>query len=132
MNDLARRLKDANEAGAFRLNCELHNLQAAAAEAGLLLLKGDLSSVHGKGEFLAAIAQAISAPEWFGHNWDALADALQDLSWLGEVPGYILLLRNGGDHLGLSDGEHEIALQVFGESVAFWKSQDKPFWVFFC
>ncbi|MGW2997195.1 barstar family protein, partial [Streptomyces sp. NPDC001193] len=26
-------------------------------------------------------------PSWFGGNWDALADALIDLSWLPRAPG---------------------------------------------
>jgi RNAse (barnase) inhibitor barstar len=131
MNELTQRLQNADEAGVFRLNCELQRLHAVAAEANVPLLETDLSTVHSKGEFLAALAQAIGAPEWFGNNWDALADALQDLSWLA-TPAYVLLLRNGDEQLGLSSAEHKIALQIFDEAVAFWKSQGKPFWVFFC
>jgi Barstar (barnase inhibitor) len=136
MSDLAQRLRDVDEAGIFRLNCEMQKLHAIAAEAGMVLLEADLSAVGSKGEFLAAVAQAVKAPEWFGNNWDALADALGDLSWLDmavePVPGYVLLLHNGGEMLGLSPEEHAIALEIFGDAVKFWKSQDKPFWVFFC
>lgn len=132
MDALAQRLLDINEAGVFGLNCHLHKLHAVAAEAGMPLLEADLSAVGSKGEFLAALAQAIQAPEWFGNNWDALADALDDLSWLGDVPGYVLLLRNGGDTLGLSPEEHAIALEILAGAADFWKAQGKPFWVFFC
>lgn len=131
MDDLAARLKNVGGAGVFRLNCELQDLRAAVAAAGYTLLAADLSAVHGKGECLATLAQAIKAPEWFGNNWDALADALCDLSWQ-PAPGYVLLLRNGGDMLGLSAGEHATALEIFGAAVACWKSQGKSFWVFFC
>jgi hypothetical protein len=31
---------------------------------------------------IAAIAEALSFPDWFGHNLDALYDSLTDLSWL--------------------------------------------------
>lgn len=31
---------------------------------------------------IAAIAEALSFPNWFGHNLDALHDSLTDLSWL--------------------------------------------------
>ncbi|MFI6100163.1 barstar family protein [Lentzea sp. NPDC051213] len=40
---------------------------------------------------IAAIAEALSFPEWFGHNLDALYDSLTDLSWLD--PGeYVLFV----------------------------------------
>ena len=132
MDELVQRLQDEQEAGAFRLNCEVPRLREAAAAAGLAWLEADLAPVGCKGEFLAALAQAIRAPEWFGNNWDALADALGDLSWLDPAPGYVLLLRNGGERLALSADEHATALAIFAATADFWRSQRKPFWVFFC
>jgi hypothetical protein len=32
----------------------------------------------------------LAFPAWFGHNWDALADCLTDLSWL-PAAGYVLI-----------------------------------------
>jgi len=136
MGTLCTHLQDVNEAGAYRLNCPLDELRTAVVQAGCALFEADLAAVQGKGEFLAAIAQAIHAPGWFGNNWDAFADALGDLSWLnisGQLAaGYVLLLRNGGETLGLSTADHGIASEIFADSVSFWKSQGKPFWVFFC
>ena len=131
MDNLCDRLQDVNEAGAYRLNCPLDELRAAAAQAGFALFEADMAAVQSKGEFLAAIAQAIHAPEWFGHNWDALADALGDLSWR-HAPGYVLLLHKGGETLGLSAADHTIAAEIFADTVNFWKLQGKPLWVFFC
>lgn len=131
MDDLALRLQNIKEAGAYRLNCNLDGLRAAAAQTGFALFEADVAAVQSKGEFLAAIAQAIHAPEWFGHNWDALADALGDLSWQ-PAAGYVLLLHNGGETLGLSAADHTIAAEILADTVNFWKSQGKPLWVFFC
>lgn len=54
-----------------------------------------------KAKFMTAIADALSFPDWFGRNLDALADCVRDLSWLpaGE---HLLIWRNpdalrGGD-----------------------------------
>lgn len=141
MGMLCARLQDVKEAGAYKLSCKLEDVRADAAQAGFALLEADLEQVHGKGEFLAAVAQAVKAPIWFGQNWDALADALGDLSWLDvlgaaapgqPVPGYVLLLHSSGETLGLSSVEHEIVTGIFSDTVSFWKSQGKPFWVFFC
>ena len=130
MGTLCTRLKNVKEAGAYQLNCSVDELHEAAKEAGYILFECDLAGRHGKGEFLAAIAQAIKAPEWFGHNFDALADALGDLSW-NDAPGYILLLRNGGETLGLQN-DHLIVTEIFASAATFWKSQGKAFWVFYC
>lgn len=131
MGTLCTRLQDVDEAGAYRLNCPLDELRAAVVQAGFALFETDLAAVHGKGEFLAAIAQAIHAPEWFGNNWDALVDTLGDFP-RQSAPGYVLLLRNGGETLGLSATEHGTASEIFADTVSFWKLQGKPFWVFFC
>jgi len=130
MEALYARLRDVDEAGTYRLNCQPDELHKAATQAGLALFEADLAAVQGKGEFLAAVAQAAKAPEWFGHNWDALADALGDLSW-HPAPGYVLLLRGSGEKLGLSTEERAIATGIFAGTVGFWKSQGKPFWIFY-
>ncbi|WP_018683153.1 barstar family protein [Actinokineospora enzanensis] len=47
----------------------------------------DGREVRDKAGMLAALADALSFPDWFGHNLDALHDCLIDLSWLpaGEI-----------------------------------------------
>ena len=131
MGNLSLRLKDVREAGAYRLSCRLDELYAAVAEAGCVLFEVDLAKIGGKEKFIAALAQAVHAPDCFGGNWDALADTLSDLSWQPAF-GYVLLLRNDNDTLGMAAEDHNIAMEIFADTIAFWKSQDKPFWIFFC
>ncbi len=123
MEDLCYLLKDVNGAGVYRLNCSLDALHDSVQRAGFAVFEADIATAHGKGEVLAEMARAIKAPDWFGHNWDALADALGDLSWC-KAPGYILLLR--GEHTG-----EEILDDILNATVEFWRLQGKPFWVFF-
>lgn len=131
MDNLALRLKDINEAGAYSINCELTDVHSAASEVGFTVFDADLATVQSKSEFLAVIAQAIEAPEWFGHNWDALADALGDLSWK-PAAGYVLMLRNGINTFNLLENDHETAKEILESTVSYWKIQGKPFWVFSC
>jgi len=123
MDDLCYLLKDANGAGVYRLNCSLDALHDSVQRAGFSLFEVDIAGAHGRGEVLAEMARAIQAPDWFGHNWDALADALGDLSW-NKAPGYVLLLR--GEHPG-----EDILDDILNATVDFWRMQGKPFWVFF-
>ena len=131
MEGLRARLQDLNEVGFYRLNCPLDQLRSAVAEAGLVLFEADLAAVHTKQKLLTVVSQAIHAPKEFGNNWDALADVLSDLSWQ-PASGYVLLLRNGGESLGLQVTDHAIASQILTDTVDFWKSQGKPFWAFRC
>ncbi len=126
MDNLCKRLNDVHEAGVYRLNCTLNDVHQAANEAGFAVFDADLAEAHGKGAVLAALAQAIEAPGWFGNNWDALADALGDLSWKS-APGYVLLLRDAN----LNAAEEETLSNILLETVAFWESQGKAFWAFF-
>lgn len=131
MENLAARLINPEEAGVYTINCPLSDLRNAADKCGFALFDVDLASVHSKGEFLAAIAESIQAPVWLHKNWDALADVLGDLSWK-VAPGYVLILRNGGDLFNLGESDHDIANDILQETVSFWRTQGKPFWVFFC
>ncbi len=123
MEDLCYLLKDVNGAGEYRLNCSLEALHESVQRAGFALFEVDMATAHGKGEVLAELARAIKAPDWFGHNWDALADALGDLSWC-KVPGYVLLLRGEHPREGVLD-------DILDATVKFWRLQGKPFWVFY-
>lgn len=123
MEDLCYLLKNANGAGVYRLNCSLEALHESIACAGFTVFEVDIATAHGKGEVLAELARSLKAPDWFGHNWDALADALGDLSWC-KAPGYVLLLR--GEHPG-----DDVLDDILNATVEFWRLQGKPFWVFF-
>jgi len=48
-----------------------------AATAGSVLVDG--RSCRTRAAFLAEAARALDLPDWFGHNWDALADCLHGL-----------------------------------------------------
>lgn len=127
---LAQQLGRLESAGSYTLGCGVEELRNASDKAGFALFDADLRGVKGKQNLLNALAQAASFPPEFGVNWDALADALCDLSWR-QAPGYVLLLRNASDTLGLSANDREIALDLLADTVVYWRQRKKPFWVFF-
>lgn len=130
MNSLTQQLNDTAAAGSYSLQCGVDELRAAAHDANFALFDADLRGIKGKQNLLNALAQAASFPPEFGANWDALADALCDLSWR-EAPGYVLLLRNASDTLGLSPNDREIAQDLLADTAVYWRQRKKPFWVFF-
>ena len=131
MNSLTQQLNDTAAAGSYSLQCGVDELRAAANDANFALFDADLKGVKGKQNLLNALAIAAAFPPEFGANWDALADALCDLSWHGEAAGYVLLLRNVSDTFGLSANDREIAQDILADTVVYWRQRNKPFWVFF-
>ena len=130
MNSLARQLDDFQSAGSYSLRCNADELLAASMELGYAVIDVDLKGVKGKQNFLRTIAEAARFPAEFGSNWDALTDALCDLSW-HDASGYVLLLRNASDTLGLSMNDREIALDILADTVVYWRQRKKAFWIFF-
>lgn len=127
---LAQQLGNLESAGSYALGCSVDELRKAGNEAGFALFDADLKGIKGKQNLLNALAKAASFPPEFGVNWDALADALCDLSWC-EAPGYVLLIRNASDTLGLSANDREIALDLLADTVVYWRQHKKPFWIFY-
>jgi len=132
MTDLCQHLQNLDEAGAYCLSCPIEVLRVNVMLADFVLFEVDLAESHSKGEFLAAVAKIIQAPDWFGHNFDALFDAFTDLSWLSvSAPGYVLVLRHASDTLGLTALDYDTLMGVFQDAAEYWKTQGKSFWVFF-
>lgn len=67
-------------------------LTKLAQERGWHFVSIDLSDVRNKRELLHVLAKSLQFPNYFGANWDALADMLGDLSWL-PAQGSLLLIR---------------------------------------
>ena len=130
MSALAQQLGDREAAGSYTLECSLETVRRAADTAGFVLFDTDLRGVKGKQNFLNALAVAANFPPEFGANWDALADVLCDLSW-HQANGYVLVLRNASDTLGLSANDREIAQDILADTVVYWRQRNKAFWIFF-
>lgn len=131
MNPLAQQLNDTAAAGSYTLTCSVDELRVAVDEANFAMFEADLKGVKGKQNLLNALARAARFPAEFGANWDALADDLCDLSWCGNVSGYVLLLRNVSDTFGLSLNDREIAQDILADTVVYWRQRNKSFWIFY-
>ncbi|WP_405707542.1 barstar family protein [Streptomyces xanthophaeus] len=94
---------------------------AAAEEAGWAIVRLDLDGVRTKAELMRRCADALRLPEWFGGNWDALADALRDLSWLPEADGRLVAVTSWRGYADARPGDWENLREVLEEAVDFWR-----------
>lgn len=79
----------------------------------------DLGGAVNKADLMDRVARALSLPDWFGRNWDALADSLSDPSvWPPDAAGQGLLVVVTGWRAYASARPHEwtTAEEIFTEA----------------
>lgn len=105
MSGLAAVLAGRHEPGVYRWHAAFAADQVAhtVEHAGWRFAHLDAWPTDTKAEFLERIATALDLPDWFGRNYDALADCLRDL----DGTGLVLLLDGLGPFAhGDESGEH--------------------------
>lgn len=122
-------LRDANRAGVCHAPRQaMPALLAAAEAAGLATFRVDLATVRNRQGLFERLAAALEFPDWFGRNWDALADCLGDLTWL-PADGYLILIEHCEGFSAAHNADFVTALQVFTAVAEVWREARVPFWV---
>lgn len=104
------------------------DLAEELAAGGRVCFVGDLTAAVDKEGIIATLGAALGAPAWFGHNWDALVDALRDLSWR-PAEGYVLLLDGCATPARRATAAWAVLVDICRSTVAWWTDQDVPFHV---
>jgi RNAse (barnase) inhibitor barstar len=69
-------------------------------------------------QLLKAMAQALDFPDWFGHNWDALWDSLDEHLAESEVPLELVLYL--GATRELNETDWQIFLDILQQAKDSW------------
>ena len=104
-------------------------LKTAAAHAHLKFATLDLAHAKDRAALFAELDRALKLPEHFGHNWDALADVLEDRDWLGRH-GILIALAHAAGYRRSHPTEWATLEEILGEATEFWKERHAGFWVF--
>lgn len=116
----------ATDNGVYRTPSGIALLRAEATGAQLSCAAIDLRRVRGKRALLNAFSRALRFPDTFGCNWDALADSLQDLSWL-PCRGWLVVVRGAAGFAALKTQEHEVLLEILDAAAEYWRSRGRVF-----
>ena len=129
--DLSGMLADHDASGVYFIaESGRDALADAAARLEFAFKPVDLEGCEDKEAALARIAQALDFPAWFGGNWDALADCLDDLSWL-PAPGYVLVLEHTHAWKAAEPVAFDVLLDIGNDIAARWAEHGVPFWMLF-
>ncbi|MCK6375628.1 MAG: barstar family protein [Zoogloea sp.] len=121
-------LTRAERAGIFRMPYAADlAIEEAAESLEYPIHRIDLSRVTTKEAFLTAVGEALAFPDWYGHNWDALADCLTDLSWMA-ADGYVIVLDHADTFAAACPTDFATALSIFQDAADSWREDSIPFW----
>lgn len=130
-SDASRLLQDTSRAGVYSADedcaCSLYH---AGPGTGFNVYRIDLGLAHDVDSLHHILSHALHFPDWYGSDWEALAERLSDMSW-NEADGYLLILQRT-DALQLASPQtFHLLLKVLGDTVQSWREQKASFWTLF-
>jgi RNAse (barnase) inhibitor barstar len=128
--ELGALLADPSQSGAYFVDLrDREALAEAGAALHFAVTPVELKGCVDADDAIARFAEALKFPDWFGGNWDALADCLNDLSWL-PAGGYVLLLEHADEWCAEDRAGFDTAVEILNEAGARWAEAGQPFWAF--
>ena len=122
-------LSNFDDSGVRPLPGPAEGIKASAAHANLRHCTVDLAKAKDRATLFRELDAALKLPEHFGHNFDALADVLEDRDWLGKR-GVVVVLNHASGYRREHPGEWKTLEELFAEACDYWRERHVPFWVF--
>ncbi len=94
--------------------------------AGWRVFVLDGNEISDKASFLNEAAKVMDFPKYFGKNWDAFEDLLNDLEW-APAKGYVVLYPHAGRFAKAPDWK--TALSILHVAVERWQKAGVPMYV---
>ena len=113
------------QSGVYRTPQHVDAVRQALAE-GALWIEVDLADVASKAALMDTFADALGLDRQFGQNWDALADALSDLS-RRPASAYALHLCAASRAARALGADWATLIEVLRHVADYWKAQGTPF-----
>jgi len=87
----------------------------------------DGEKINSKESLLGSIARSMRFPSYFGKNWDALEDSINDLSWW-KVKGFLLIFEQADSFINSSIDEFFVFIEIISNTIKSWYVRGLPFY----
>jgi hypothetical protein len=84
--------------------------------------------VDDKATFLTAAGQALAFPDYYGRNWDAFEEMVNDLSWI-PAAGCVILYDYVYRFAAAQPDSMQTALAILQSASSHWQREGIPFYV---
>jgi len=125
----AHDLSQFDECGVRSWTGAAESLKHLATQAHLRHCTVDLRKARDRAALFRELDGALKLPAHFGHNFDALADVLEDRDWLGKK-GLVITLLQAAAYRQDHPSEWKTLEELFTEACEYWRDRHVPFWVF--
>ncbi len=126
---LRRLLADSQQTGIFRIDegNDPADILAGAEALGWAAFRVAGGEVQDKSAFLNRSASAMRFPAYFGQNWDAFEEIVNDPDAMPEAQGYLLLLDDFAAFARSQPGEWATARAILADAAERWQTQGRGF-----
>jgi len=111
----------------MRANSAMEALQAEGWQGFYI----DGNEVENKKTFLTVCGAALKFPGYFGGNWDAFEECINDMDWIAPTKGYVLLYDQVARFARKDPDEWKMAYNILQESVVRWQDTKTPMYILF-
>ena len=122
-------LANLDDAGVHEWTGATEPLKTASVHAHLTFVAADLGHAKDRATLFAELDRALKLPDHFGHNFDALADVLEDRDWLGKS-GRVVALTHTAAYRKDHPNDWATLEDLLSEAAEFWKERHVGFWTF--
>lgn len=128
---LAKLLENKKKTGMYRIEAkeDLAEVTAKAEALGWMVFQMDGGDLPDKSAFLSRSATVMRFPAYFGQNWDAFEETINDPDALPGAQGYLLLLDDFAVFARAQPDAWVTARQILAEAARRWRKQERGFLV---
>ena len=128
---LRRLFEDVKQTGVYRIDerDDPAEVVAGAEALGWTAFLVDGADVPDKPAFLSRSASAMRFPAYFGQNWDAFEEIVNDPDAMPDAQGYLLLLDDFAAFARSQPGEWATARAILSEAAKRWQAEGRGFLV---
>lgn len=108
----------------------VHSVDFDTKAIDIKIMKASIGHIECDRDIFSVIANAMNFPSYFGKNWDAFDECIEDMDWL-PAKGYILILNEASKAFEAAPETIRKLIVSWSDAGEYWTENNKPFHLIF-